>query len=47
MLLFYILRDTKNILLFSAEQINLMPFYYVKDVYQKNQLGTKLDESQI
>ena len=31
-----------NILLFLAEQISLMPFYYVQDVYQKNQLGTRL-----
>ena len=28
-----------NILLFSAEQISFMPFYYVQDVYQKNQLN--------
>ena len=25
---------------FSAEQISPMPFYYVQDVYHKNQLGT-------
>ena len=25
---------------FSAEQISQMPFYYVQDVYHKNQLGT-------
>ena len=30
--------------LFSAEQISLMPFYYVQDVCQKNQLGTILDK---
>ena len=33
-----------NKLLFSAERIRLMPFYYVQDVYQKNQLRTRLDE---
>ena len=31
-------------LLFWAEQINLMLFYYVQNVYQKNQLGARLDE---
>ena len=31
-----------NILLFSTEQVSLMPLYYVQDVYNKNQLGTKL-----
>ena len=41
-LLFYLLRDTNNILLFSPKQINLM-FYYFQDVYQKNQLGTRLN----
>ena len=38
-----LLSDT-NILLFLAEQISAMPFYYVQDVYQKNQLGTRLDK---
>ena len=32
--------DTKQDITFSAEQIILMPFYYVQDVYHKNQLGT-------
>ena len=31
-------------LLFWAEQINLMLFYYVQNVYQKNQLGARLDK---
>ena len=37
-----------NILLFLTEQVSpsLMPFYYVQDVYQKNQLGTRLDKRQ-
>ena len=30
-----------------AEQINLIPFYYVQEVYQKNQLRTRLDKRQI
>ena len=33
-----------NMLLFLAEQINLMPFYYVQDVYQKSQLRTRSDK---
>ena len=35
-------------LLFLAEQIILsfMLFHYVQDVYQKNQLGTRLDKKQ-
>ena len=35
----------KTILLFSDEQINLVLFYYGQDLYQKSQLGTRLDES--
>ena len=35
-----------NILLFLAEQISYMQFYDVQDVYQKNQLGTRLDKRQ-
>ena len=31
-------------LLFSAEQINLAPFYYVQEVCQKNKLGVRLDK---
>ena len=31
-------------LLFSAEQINLVPFYYVQEVCQKNKLGVRLDK---
>ena len=38
MLMFCLLRIPNNILLFSAEQINLMLFCYVQDLYQKNQL---------
>ena len=34
----------KNILLFLDEQIKLMPFYYAQDLYQKNQLVTRLDK---
>ena len=30
-----------------GEHINLMPFHYVQDVYQKNQLGTRLDKRHI
>ena len=33
-----------NIFISSAEEIDLMPFYYVQDAYQKNQLGTRLDK---
>ena len=31
-----------NLLLFSAEQISLIPFYIVEDTYHKNQLGARL-----
>ena len=41
LLLFYLLRIPSNILLFLAEQISLMLFYYIKDAYQKNKLGTR------
>ena len=34
-------------LLSLAEQINLVPFCYVHQVYQKNQLGTRLDKRHI
>ena len=34
-------------LFFLAEQICLMPFYYFQDVYQKKQLGTRLDKTEI
>ena len=40
-----LLGDTKQDITFSAEQIIPMPFYYVQDVYHKNQLGT-LDKRQ-
>ena len=30
-----------------AEQISFMPFYDVQDVYQKNQLGTRLDKTEM
>ena len=30
-----------------AEQINLILFYYVQDMYPKNLLGTRLDKRQI
>ena len=33
-----------NILLFSAEQISFMSFYYVQDVYQRNHLRARLDQ---
>ena len=32
-------------IIFLAEQISPMPFYYVQDVYQENQLGTRLDKT--
>ena len=31
-----------NILLFSAEQISLMPFHYVQDLYKKKTAGKKI-----
>ena len=31
-----------NVLLFSTEQISIMQFYYVQDVYQKNQVKNYL-----
>ena len=34
-------------LLFLVEQINLILFYYVQDVYQKNQLGPREDKRHI
>ena len=40
-----LLRDTKCDITFVAEQISPMPFYYVHNVYHKNQLGT-LDKRQ-
>ena len=40
-------RGILNILLFSAEQISPVTFYYVQDVYQKNQLGTRLGKKHI
>ena len=42
-MLFYLLRDTNNILLFLAEKISLIQFY-VQDIYQENQLRTRLDK---
>ena len=35
-----LLGDTKQDITFLAEQIIPMTFYYVQDVYHKNQLGT-------
>ena len=35
----------KNILLFWVEQINLMSFHYVRDIYEKNQLAARLDKT--
>ena len=32
---------------FSTEQISHMSFYYVEDVYHKNQLGTKSAEKEV
>ena len=32
---------------FSTEQISHMPFYYVQDVYHKNQLGTYSAEKEV
>ena len=32
---------------FSAEQISHMPFYYIEDVYHKNQLGTYSAEKKV
>ena len=34
-------------LLFLVEQINLILFYYVQDVYQKNPLGPRVDKRHI
>ena len=33
-----------SVLLLLTEQINLILFYYIQDVYQKNQLGSRLDK---
>ena len=38
---YLIIWGKNNILLFLAEQISLMLFYYVQDVYQKNQQRTR------
>ena len=32
---------------FSPEQISHMPFYYIEDVYHKNQLGTHSAEKKV
>ena len=32
---------------FSAEQISQIPFYYVQDVYHKNQLGKESAEKEM
>ena len=36
----------KRKILFFTEQLSLIPFYYVQDAYQKNQLETRSDKRQ-